>query len=275
MRSLFKWFGGKYYMCDDLLPFPRHDYYFELFGGSAVILLNKIASKEEYYNDINSRLVNAWKVLQKSWLWYKLRGSTEIFHRDLFNEYKEPHPSEFEDAFRFFYVNRASYSGLNDSYSGIGIKNRSSIQGSLKTVENIHNRIKDVHFENQDYKQILKRILKIKDNENTLIYADPPYFKGGDRYEQMIGGEEWKESDFDTLYELLHTFEHAKIIVSIDDPNYLPNWERKEITRINKASQKTRGQKASRKKEYIFYNYDPKNVRYMTSQNQQSLEGFL
>lgn len=118
MNSWLKWFGGKNYCLDFLLPFPYHTEYIEVFGGGASVLLNKIPSEIEIYNDINSRLVNAWKVLQQSYLWFQVRGQFEIESRTFFEDYKKPSLNEFEDAFRFFYVNRMSFSGNNDSFLG-------------------------------------------------------------------------------------------------------------------------------------------------------------
>ncbi|MBD3194613.1 MAG: DNA adenine methylase, partial [Candidatus Lokiarchaeota archaeon] len=63
IASPIKWFGGKYYLKNHILPFPQHKIYIEVFGGSAVILLNKIPSPYEIYNDINDRLVNFWLIL--------------------------------------------------------------------------------------------------------------------------------------------------------------------------------------------------------------------
>ena len=38
--------------------------------------------------------------------------------RKLFEEYKVPSDEEIEDAFRFFWINRHSFSGLNRNFHG-------------------------------------------------------------------------------------------------------------------------------------------------------------
>ena len=64
MRSPIKWFGGKGQMTKKLLPLiPEHVTYVEVFGGGASLLFAKPPSKVEVYNDLNSGLVNFFRVL--------------------------------------------------------------------------------------------------------------------------------------------------------------------------------------------------------------------
>ena len=63
------WIGGKSCVAGDrigewilrLLPKPANPVYFEPFGGSAAILINKPIVSREVYNDANGRLVNFWR----------------------------------------------------------------------------------------------------------------------------------------------------------------------------------------------------------------------
>jgi hypothetical protein len=62
----FGWYGGKYSHLDWLLPLlPKATHYCEPFGGSAAVLLNREPAPVETYNDIDSELVNFFRVLRE------------------------------------------------------------------------------------------------------------------------------------------------------------------------------------------------------------------
>ncbi len=65
-RSIaFGWYGGKYSHLDWLLPLlPATRHYCDVFGGSAAVLINREPSPVETYNDIDSELVNFFRVLR-------------------------------------------------------------------------------------------------------------------------------------------------------------------------------------------------------------------
>jgi DNA adenine methylase len=61
----FGWYGGKFSHLDWLLPLlPPSQHYCEPFGGSAAVLLNREPSPVETYNDIDSEVVNFFRVLR-------------------------------------------------------------------------------------------------------------------------------------------------------------------------------------------------------------------
>lgn len=61
----FGWYGGKYSHLDWLLPLlPKATHYCEPFGGSAAVLLNRMPSPVETYNDIDGEVVNFFRVLR-------------------------------------------------------------------------------------------------------------------------------------------------------------------------------------------------------------------
>lgn len=62
----FGWYGGKYSHLDWLLPLlPPAQHYCEPFGGSAAVLLNREPAPVETYNDIDSEVVNFFRVLRE------------------------------------------------------------------------------------------------------------------------------------------------------------------------------------------------------------------
>ena len=263
--SPIQWYGGKYRLLKYILPFPDHDIYVEVFGGSGVVLLNKYYDKDkkvfELYNDINDRLVNFWRVLKnyRNELKDYFDKKENIAHRTLFYEYKKPSDNEIEDAYRFFYINRFSFSGMMSDFQGFHSYRRASDMKSylnhVKKIDEIWERIKYVHFENQDFRKLLKRL----DKPKTVWYLDPPYFQGGEHYEKCIGGQGWGQQDFEDLREILFNVKNAQFVLSIDNIDYFKNdnWFYEKIERINSAGCKE-GKTASRAYEYIVRNFDPK-----------------
>ncbi|MDO8426621.1 MAG: DNA adenine methylase, partial [Deltaproteobacteria bacterium] len=64
-RIVFGWYGGKFNHLDWLLPLlPKSHHYCEPFSGSAAVLLNRVPSQVETYNDIDGDVVNFFRVLR-------------------------------------------------------------------------------------------------------------------------------------------------------------------------------------------------------------------
>jgi DNA adenine methylase len=279
-NSPLRWYGGKRRLLKYVLPFPQHKNYIELFGGSAVVLLNKVPSVVEIYNDNNSNLVNFWKVLMEEWEKLKSLCSMQIPSRDLFDDYvkrleENRSRSRIHAAMQFFYVNAFSFSGNNQDFCGWNVDKVQNGYGkffnTIERIKEVHGRIKKVRFENQDFRKILNRALELMDLKTTLIYADPPYYKGGDWYVHGVGGNKWSEKHFKDLWYLLSQFNEAKIIVSIDKPDVLRGWNVQQITRTNSAARRNR----DRKVEYILRNYNIDKVPQMKEEEQLRLEGFI
>src|SRR5258708_25807765 len=61
----FGWYGGKFSHLDWLLPLlPKTRHFCEPFAGSAAVLLNREPSPVETYKDIDSEVVNFFRVLR-------------------------------------------------------------------------------------------------------------------------------------------------------------------------------------------------------------------
>ena len=57
------YFGGKHRMAKKILQlFPPHTNYIEVFGGGGTLLLNKPPSASEIYNDIDSAVVDFFRL---------------------------------------------------------------------------------------------------------------------------------------------------------------------------------------------------------------------
>jgi DNA adenine methylase len=267
--SAFSWYGGKTYHLDWLLPLvnkTQHKSYVESFGGSAAVLLNKIPSEIEVYNDIHSDVVNFFKVLRTQGqelidLLHLTPYSREEFA--LACESKEA--SSLEKARSFFVKARQVRNGLATkatpgrwSYTKKDARQKRALPvnqwlGAIDGLEEIFSRIKDVQIEHLDALDVIARY----DTPDSLHYIDPPYLMssrtGGENY-----SHEYNEEQHQNLLELLLTLQ-GKVILSgyINEmyPSILKKWkEHRRIAKLANATLKN-GEKQLRQ-EVIWTNYD-------------------
>jgi len=263
MKSPLKWFGGKSWLVPKLLTMlPEHHTCIEGFAGAAWFTLNKPPATTEIVNDINSTLINFWLVLRNHPDELAKECSLLPDSEQLYWEYTEvakrlPHEvgKDFELAKVFLYLNAHSYSGL---YTGLHAMNFGSCaqdqKAWLRKIENIRGmvwkRIQTVTFYNRSIFDLLRN--ESCDRDDVFIYLDPPYFDGGAKYEEIPGGIGWGMTDFINLRKLVNSFEHAKILISIDDGEFFcgSGWVMEEV---DKNSVLKFGAEPGR--ECLVYNY--------------------
>lgn len=187
MRSPIKWFGGKGRMSAKIVPLLEqipHTRYVEPFGGGASILLEKRPVDVETYNDLNSAIVDFFRVLCAPDLFAQFHRRVEAapYSRELYNEALanwETEPDLIKRVALWFVVARQSFGGLFGS--GFGTVVTSSSRGMAETSSNwttstealprVSARLRRVQIENADWRTILDRY----DTPETLFYLDPPY----------------------------------------------------------------------------------------------------
>jgi DNA adenine methylase len=265
MENLLNWFGGKKNLLKHLYPFPKHQTYVDVFGGGGTVLLFKVPSAVEIYNDLNNNLVNLFTVVrdkqkefteQSEYLCpFDSRGIFQFLKQEI----QKPELNDLERAVYFYYIHRHSFSGMGSEFHGLigdGMANHhTSYLKKLKIdMKEISQRLQKVQFENQDFKKLLKR--EFLHQEETLIYLDPPYFQGGENYEKMSGGIEWHDDFFSTMRDLIIDTP-AKVCLSIDctheNLSLGSRWNSTKIERVNSC---TSGKTKSRAFEYVIRNYD-------------------
>ena len=183
----FGWYGGKFNHLDWLLPrLPEAHHYCEPFGGSGAVLLNRLPSPVETYNDLDGEVVNFFRVLreQKDELITQIAltpFSREEYFLAVSDCPKETSP--LQRALSFFIRARQSRSGLaqtaslgrwanckNTSRAGMsGVVSR--WLGSVEGLPDIAFRLLRVQIENRPATDVID----LYDDEGTLFYCDPPY----------------------------------------------------------------------------------------------------
>jgi DNA adenine methylase len=182
--SVIGWYGGKSLMLPYILPYLNipHKHYVEVFGGGAAVLLNKKPSLIETYNDIDSNLVNFFRVLrdkEKTKEMKRLisltpysREERRFFVGKLKNKKEWFSSSDIERAYMFFYIVKTSYGGsVFGGFKSDINESRIKKDSILETINKAQKRFFNIHIENASWKKIINQY----DSPNTLFYLDPPY----------------------------------------------------------------------------------------------------
>jgi len=236
INSVLNWVGGKRLLRKKILPVIQGDIdcYVEPFGGAAWILFAKARwARVEVYNDLDSRLVNFFKVVKYHFDALQGEYSMLISSRSLFKEFLDQKGlTDIQRAARFLYLIKNSFGGKGRDFgitksSGGGAV--TSTAGTMALAEKVSRRLDKVIIECLDFQEIFNRY----DAEKTFFYCDPPYFKGA-RYYQ---GPEFKH---ERLAEVLRQTK-GRWMLSIDDceasRKMFGGWKFSEVSRntgINK-----------------------------------------
>lgn len=189
MNSFISWIGGKKLLRKKILEqFPdpgTFDRYIEVFGGAGWVLFFKDShAKMEVYNDVNSELVNLFRVvkyhskaLQDELDW--LLMSREHFF-DAVQEVRGL--TDIQRAARFFITIKESF-GTDCNSFGIRPKN---MQNAVEFLRLASDRLHNVVIENVDF----ERLIKTYDRPRALFYLDPPYYDAEKYYPDRFQPED-------------------------------------------------------------------------------------
>lgn len=243
---------------------PVTNYWVEGCLGSAAVslALPPLFRDGEVWNDINPELINFWEQLRRNPRVLNHYSQFVLSSRQLWKQYNEENPlnvSPLERAWRFWYIHCFSFSGLSTDFTGFPYNRASAnkafnFENKVKAIDVVHERIKLVHFENQDVLKLMKRI-----PDNAVAYLDPPYFVGGYAYSNFYGNKESPKFKYKIFRDLLEQANY-RWIVSIDNKKYFE--ELKVRTWFVKLRRKTKVNARVTKgrtiqDEYLIMNYNP------------------
>jgi len=180
VKSPFRYPGGKYYALKFILPFLHsvpHDEYREPFVGGGSVFFGKEKVKHSWLNDLESDVIKTYKVISvekhKNWLVEKL--NFEVASRERHAEMKEFIPkNDLEIAYRTYYLNRTSYSGIIKKPAwGYALGKSSPPENWHRFLKNAHPKLSGVRLTSLDFEEV---IYADPVGESVLMYLDPPYF---------------------------------------------------------------------------------------------------
>ncbi|HBG77665.1 MAG TPA: DNA methyltransferase [Phycisphaerales bacterium] len=189
MSSFFPWMGGKSRVAPKLAKLlPKHDCYVEVFAGAANLLFAKEKRGAEVINDINSDLINLFRIVRWHYRAFLEELRFVTHSRKDFTDYRlQSGLTDIQRAARTWYILKTAFGGKGGTSSpcfGYGTQGMSRFRRTvLSSIHRCHKRLDGVVIENLDFEDIIKRY----DRKYTLFFCDPPYWQTA----QYIAGFDW------------------------------------------------------------------------------------
>ena len=176
-NSPFRYPGGKFYarrLILDMLPW--HNAYCEPFAGGASIFFAKPKTSVSILNDLDWDVINTLTYIRDDVeaLIALLDGipATKELHAFYKTQY-EPQ-SDLERAFRWYYLNRTSYSGImrpENCYWGFGDKYSMRPENWPPHLRTVSDKLQGVQLTALDFESVIDGL-----PDGYFVFADPPYY---------------------------------------------------------------------------------------------------
>lgn len=181
-RPVLKYHGGKWRLADWVLAhMPRHHAYVEPFGGAGSVLLRKVRSPVEVYNDLDDDVVRLFRVLRDPVQAGELRRVVDLTpwsRSEFYACWERPDGLSDVELCRRLLVR---------SFQAVGAKRARSRNGWRARVDRISpvdawrrwpdeipryvDRLRDVMIEQRP----ASAVLDMYDSPQTVFFVDPPY----------------------------------------------------------------------------------------------------
>jgi DNA adenine methylase len=239
-HPILKYYGSKFRLAQWIISyFPEHNHYVEPFGGAANVLLVKDPSFLETYNDLNSKLVNFFRVLRE-------KPDELIEQIDLTpwarSEYEYcldeiEVASSVETARRLFFKLWMSISGQFTTGRGSWRRhtNGKRLFDPDARRENLiaaSKRLLTVQIENRDAFKLIREL----DSEETLFYLDPPYIFST-RTTSKAYSHEMTNDDHRRFAELLYSIKGFVVLSGYPSKIYEELFESKGWQKVERLAQ--------------------------------------
>jgi DNA adenine methylase len=237
IKPPFSWLGAKWRIAKGIVALlPEHTRYLELFGGSAAVLLTKRAVKFEAFNDLNSEIVNTFRVLRDQADELTRVVSLTPFSREEYERAFEQCEEPVERARRFIVRVCQGYAPIERHQSWrvqVGTQRWENVPAWWQKLplrfDAVAKRLKDVFVEHRDWRDCMSGY----DRPDILVYADPPYpdstrSNSVGEYKEEIGSA----AGHAELLDALCRFSGMVVLSGYDCPQYreaLADWDRVEL----------------------------------------------
>lgn len=262
LHSPLHWIGGKARSAQRIVeafPHPStYDVYGDVFCGACHVIFAKPPSTHlEAINDLNKRLVNFWMQVRDEAEHLQWKLKTLPYAECLFEVYRQEIETgdEIEQAARWYYVNRSTIMGHNDSgkgwmYAGAHVKSTYDVpskalsyHNAVETLTALTERLGNVQIHAWDFARMIEKY----QSPRTLFYCDPPYH-GAERYYAVDNTPPFTADDHKRLATLLNATPAMVALSYYDSPELdmlypLSKWRRiawtifKDTSRMNKELQ--------------------------------------
>lgn len=225
-KTLFRYPGGKHYavkMLSSFLSLAPHEEYREPFVGGGSVFFSKPKSLVNVLNDADRELITTYKVIQHPVLRDRLLKliEGEVASRERWREVLETQPTdEVGIAFKYFYLNRTSFSGKLISPAW-GYRERRSLPPSRwkERIVPCGHKLESVDLRCADFEEVIG----MASRKATLLFVDPPYFNPPKRKHYRFG---MSGEDHERLASNLANTRHRFILTydDVDEVRALYDW---------------------------------------------------
>lgn len=239
MRAVFRYPGSKWSIADWIIAHFPHDYekmvYLEPFAGSGAVFFNKRPGTVETINDLDSDVVNLFRVLRDQPDELKRVLELTPYSREEYDLAFEPAEDPLEKARRYMVKTTQAIGAKLNSKCGWRNHKQMKIGGTAckwngitETIDAAAKRLKGstinlVQIEHMDALRLIERY----NTPDVLIYIDPPYVRSS-RKSGALYRYEMNDEQHVQLLEII-TKSCAKIVVSGYQNDlyyrYLKDWE--------------------------------------------------
>jgi DNA adenine methylase len=212
-KPIIPWIGGKRRLAQRIFQiFPNHSCYVEPFaGGAALYFLREEPAKVEVLNDINSDLVNLYRVVKNHLEEFVRQFKWALSSREVFRWMQMTNPETLTDiqrAARFYYLQQQAFGGKvsGQTWGTATTAPPINLLRIEETLSAAHLRMSQTFVEHLPWEECMRRY----DRAHTLFFCDPPYW-------QTVGygvDFEWEQ------YERLAAFmkkAKGKVILTLND----------------------------------------------------------
>jgi DNA adenine methylase len=234
MKKPFAWYGGKEALASTLVSFlPRHKVYVEVFGGSGALLFAKEPSALEIFNDLDSGVVNFFRVLRSPEQAAMLQDRLSLTpyareeYYDCLCQWKEADdPVEKARTWFVGVMQSMNCSIRNTGWSSTKMPGSNPARAWTNSIAHLSactRRLAHVQIDHRDFEAVIHAY----DSPETCFYLDPPYLldtrRKGYTYHQ-----EMNEADHRRLLACLHHIKGMALLSGYAHPIYqeaLAGWE--------------------------------------------------
>jgi len=179
INSPFRYAGGKFYarkLISEHLNIP-HTVYCEPFAGGGSVFFHKELAEHSILNDIDPMIALVYRVIRDNP--EELIGLIDGFmepSKEAHNYYKNNYTptNELEQAARWYYLNRISYSGImkNDNmYFGYNTRCSMVPANWPRNIRRVSEKMQGIEVRNDDFEAVINEM-----PDGALLFLDPPYF---------------------------------------------------------------------------------------------------
>lgn len=216
IHSPFRYAGGKFYARKLIIEhIPQHSYYMEPFAGGASIFFAKNKERGNWLNDIDNDLINCLTIIRDSPAQLIARLKTEQANKERHAYYKNEYKpkTKLDQATRWFYVNRTSYSGImnmQNCYWGYGDKYSMRPENWPRNILRTSAKLQNVRLTSFDFEKVIA-----KAPSGSFLFIDPPYFNAD---QEKFYAHSFKKEDHFRLSKILKKHRNRfKFLLTYDD----------------------------------------------------------